>query len=160
MQLFPNRDTFHPFNSLKQSALFLSATLLLICSGSRSFLRGNSSSPSGSSSAWSISSLVSKLTNHSKDFWSLLIQMKSTCVWKQAQTRVTKQRACDDIIMTACSYFAQLHVAVFDVLAPGVAAAGTGLLPHTVPESNKQQLGYRGGSSQNRLWSLAELPLP
>lgn len=36
-------------------------------------------SPSGSSSAWSISSLVSKLTNHSNDLWSLLIQMKSTC---------------------------------------------------------------------------------
>lgn len=36
-------------------------------------------SPSGSSSAWSISSLVNKLTNHSNDFWSLLIQMKSTC---------------------------------------------------------------------------------
>lgn len=35
--------------------------------------------PSGSSSAWSISSLVSRLTNHSNDFWSLLIQMKSTC---------------------------------------------------------------------------------
>ncbi len=35
--------------------------------------------PSGSSSAWSSSSLVKRLTNHSKDFWSRLIQMKSTC---------------------------------------------------------------------------------
>ena len=34
--------------------------------------------PSCVSSAWSISSLVSRLTNHSKDCWSRLIQMKST----------------------------------------------------------------------------------
>lgn len=35
------------------------------------------------------------------------------------------------------SYFAQLHLAVFDVLAPRVFTAGTVLLPHAVPEPQK-----------------------
>lgn len=59
--------------SCKYPNVRLVKAVLILCHLHRLLL------PSGSTSAWSISSFVRRLTNHSKDFWSRLIQMKSTC---------------------------------------------------------------------------------
>lgn len=39
---------------------------------------------------------------------------------------------------TPGSYFTQLHVAVFNVFTPRVVTAGTVVLPHPVPETNRK----------------------